>query len=307
MSALVCSRRVAAGITPAPGSTSRLPVWWGRADWLQVDVAGALAEAPEVCREHHVSPDAVLAVARAMAAFADSRTGRDCRPTNERIVEVARCSLSTVQRARRVLKALGLIVEVVAGRTNMTLEQRLAAHGRGSSHRSIAAEFVLCSRRARNPQAYPRADLRVVGRDTPPVGKVVRGESPERATRLQSGTATKSTASRRAHTEKGRCAPAGGPDPRPGRLAQAVRRRLEWLRGVPAARMVPTLTRFALEGWSGLDVELTVRNELAARGMVAPRRFRTTPAAYLAWVLRDVDPADRPTAAEEWACSGSDP
>src|SRR5207237_4808848 len=90
------SRRISAGITPAPGATSRLPVWWGRTDWLEVEVRGTVRGAVDVCRDHHVAPDTVIKVAAAHAEFADAVTGRSCRPTNERLVEVAQCSLSTV-------------------------------------------------------------------------------------------------------------------------------------------------------------------------------------------------------------------
>jgi hypothetical protein len=157
------SRRVSAGITPAPGTTARLPSWWSATDWVDVEVRGALAERRDLCRAHHVDPDTVAAVARGMAHFADHRTGRDCRPTNARLVELVRVSLSTVQRARRVLKALGLVVELIAGRSVMTRSERLAAWRRGSSHRRIAATFALCSRRRRS-----RSRPRIVERDTPP-------------------------------------------------------------------------------------------------------------------------------------------
>ena len=138
--AVVSSRRISAGIRPDAGATSQLPAWWGADDWLQ-EVRDALT--PEACREFHVAPDTALKVAECMAASADFRTGRDCRPTNERLVAAARCSLSTVQRARRALKALGLVVELVRGRSILTRSERLAAWRRGSSHRQIAAEFAL--------------------------------------------------------------------------------------------------------------------------------------------------------------------
>ncbi len=289
------SRRTTAGITRSPGSTSRLPVWWGRADWI-AEVRGALTA--EVCRAHHVAADTVVAVARGMAEFADSRTGRDCRPTNERLVEAAQCSLSTVQRARRVLKALGLVVEVVAGRSSMTLAQRLQAHANGSSHRAIAAEFALCS--LRESARRPQADLRVVDRDTPPVGALDRGCVTSRRTPLRGQEPQRGGRSAPAHTEKSRRAPAEVSDLRPRRLAVAAKARVGWLSGVPTGRMVPTLTRFALAGWSGDDVALAVRDALAARGWRRVPGDLRQPAAYLAGLLRDVDPADRPTVREAW-------
>src|SRR4051794_41799284 len=99
-----CSRRVGAGVCPAPGATSRRPAWWGAEDWVEVEVRGAVAERRDLCRAHHVDPDTVLAVARGMASFADHRTGRDFRPTNARPVALLRLPLSTLQRAPPVLQ-----------------------------------------------------------------------------------------------------------------------------------------------------------------------------------------------------------
>src|SRR3954452_5454182 len=162
----VCSQRIGAGVRPAPGATSRRPAWWSAEDWIEAEVRGAVNERRDLCRAHHVDPDTVLAVARGMASFADFRTGRDCRPTNAGLVELLRLSLSTVQRARRVLKDLGLVVELIRGRSIMTRAERLTAWARGSAHRCVAAEFALCSRRhrPRRPHRRPAA----VERDTPP-------------------------------------------------------------------------------------------------------------------------------------------
>jgi hypothetical protein len=266
-----------------------------------VEVRATVREAVDVCRDHHVAPDTVIKVAAAHAEFADSLTGRNCRPTNERLVEAARCSLSTVQRARRVLMELGLMVEVVAGRSNMTLAQRLVAHENGSSHRAIAAEFVLCSRRDRRPRLVenPAADLQVVDGDTPPVGKVVRTSDSEISGLSQSKDATRRTAPRPAHTQEGRRREPGQLNPRARELAEAVRSRVGWLSGVHARRMVPPLLRFALAGWSARDVDEALAGAIAARGRPLPAKL-DQPAAYMAWLLREVDPADRPGALDEW-------
>lgn len=292
LSAPVPSRRVSAGIKPAPGSTSRHTVWWGRAHWLEVDVRGTVREAADVCRDHHVAPDTVIKVAEAHAEFADAQTGRDCRPTNERVREVARCSQSTVQRARRVLMELGLMVEVVAGRSNMTLAQRLVAHENGSSHRAIAAEFALCSLRVSRPRLVenPAAELPSVDDDHPPVGKVVRTSAREISGRLQSETATRKAAPRPAHTE-------GVDQEAARRLAARVQRHLPWLQGVHVGRLVFLLRPFALAGWTAEDVALAVRDRLAVLGVRVPAKL-DRPWAYLAWLLRGVDVGERPTVLE---------
>lgn len=293
----VCSRRISAGIRPAAGATSRRSAWWGAEDWTQLEVPAAVWAHRDVCRDHHVDPDTVVAVARGMARYADHRTGRDCRPTNVRLVARLRLSLSTVQRARRVLKALGLVVELVRGRSIMTRSERLAAWRRGSAHRQIAAEFALCSRRDRLPR--PQPDLRVVDRDTPPGAHVVSCLSSERTTHLQATTEPKRAAPRPAHTGKGHHGRPGRLDPATRRLAEAVRSLLPWLSAVSAHRLVPALVRFARAGWTPRDVERAVVDALATRGWRVPSRL-TQPAAYLAALLRPLDPADRPGALDEW-------
>src|SRR3954447_23357179 len=182
----VCSRRIGAGVRPAPGATSRRPAWWSAEDWIEAEVRDAVNERRDLCRAHHVDPDTVLAVARGMASFADHRTGRDCRPTNAGLVALLRLSLSTVQRARRVLKDLGLILKLIRGRSIMTRTERLTAWARGSAHRRIAAEFALCSRRhrPRGPHRHPQHRPPAVERDTPPSAPTKRSSLTTTSTSL---------------------------------------------------------------------------------------------------------------------------
>ncbi|MCA1696508.1 MAG: hypothetical protein LC749_18290, partial [Actinobacteria bacterium] len=291
-SAPATSRRVSAGIRPDPGAAAGLPSWWGATDWVEVEVRGAVNDHRDTCRAHHVQPDTVVAVARGMAAYADHTTGRDCRPTNARLVADLRISLSTVQRARRVLKTLHLVVELIAGRSIMTRAERLAAWHRGSSHRQVAAEFALCSRRTRRPRPAGRraAHLRVV--HSPPAA--VEDDTPPSATQKTRSSTDKST-SLRANPEPRKAAPRPAAthkespvrpvqDHRARRLADAVRHRLPWLTGTSTRRITPTLTRFAAAGWTPRDVDRALADALAARGWRLPRRI-AHPAAYLAALL----------------------
>src|SRR4051794_24852365 len=277
---------------PAPGATSSLPAWWSAPNWVEADVRSAVGEHPELCQAHHVDPDTVIAVARGMAHFADHRTGRNCRPTNARLVTLVRVSLSTVQRARRVLKPLDLVVELVRGRSIMTRTERLAAWHRGSAHRQIAAEFALCSPR-RRPQPQPA----IVERDTPPGTPELTPASYDPNTDLQTTAETRKAVPRPAATQK---VPAQPPkqDQPARRLADAVRHRLPWLSGPSARRLTPTLHRFAAAGWTPRDIDRAVADALATRGWRLPRKI-SQPAAYLATLLRALDPEDRPRALDE--------
>jgi hypothetical protein len=292
----VCSRRVSAGVRPEPGATSARPAWWGATDWVEVEVRGAVGEHRDICRAHHVDPDTVIAIARDMAHFADHRTGRDCRPTNTRLVTLLRVSLSTVQRARRVLKQLGLVVELVRGRSVMTRAERLTAWRRGSAHRHVAAEFALCSRRSRPGRSWSLPQL--VERDTPPSALRDNGYLTPLGSSLRTKTETKKAAPRPAAAQNPAASRRRGVDPRTQRLAEAVRRRLGWLSEVSTRRLAPALHRFAQASWTPRDVDRAVVDALATRGWRLPRRL-DQPAAYLATLLRALDPEDRPGALDE--------
>jgi hypothetical protein len=59
--------------------------------------------------------------------------------------------------------------------------------------------------------------------------------------------------------------------------------------------LAPPLHRFAQAGWTPRDLERALADALATRGWHLPRTL-TQPAAYLAHLLRALDPADRPGA-----------
>lgn len=71
-------------------------------------------------------------------------------------------------------------------------------------------------------------------------------------------------------------------------------RRVGWLAALSASRITPLLSRFARAGWTVRDVELAIRDALAARGWRVPGQL-TQPAAYLAKLLRDLDEEHRPS------------
>lgn len=283
-----------------------------------VEVRLAVVDSRDVCRAHHVEADTVVAVAGAMATYADFDTGRECRPTNARLVDDLQVSLSTVQRARRALKALGLVIELIAGRSVMTRDERLAAWRRGSAHRRVAATFALCSRRRRpkgpktrrwnggrrrrgpgRKSRCPQVEqAQVVEGDTPPGAPTDHLSSQDRNTHLRTRTEAMKAAPRPAHTKK--VVPIGRrrPDPATRRLVEATRARLRWLSAVPVSRLSPPLHRFAKAGWTPRDVERAVEDALATRGWRLPREVHQ-PAAYLATLLRALDPEDRPGAVDE--------
>jgi hypothetical protein len=64
-------------------------------------------------------------------------------------------------------------------------------------------------------------------------------------------------------------------------------------------RLAPPLHCFAQAGWTPRDVDRAVADALATRGWRLPRELKQ-PAAYLATLLRSLDPDDRPSLLDEW-------
>jgi hypothetical protein len=201
-----------------------------------------------------------------------------------------------VQYALKLLEALGVVVRVVEGRSVMTRAERIWAWRNRSSHRQLAAEFALVVPRdlARLVHRPGRAP---VERCTPPgysVGELVksreigvlRGQKDRRMSRAAPGTHSR------------RREPASTPaTARHHRLVAGVQKRIGWLSGVSPRRLT-SLHRFAAQGWTPRDVHRALDELLRARAWSVPDRVEQ-PAAYLAALLRGIDPADRPGALDE--------
>ncbi|MFI8977080.1 hypothetical protein ACIGO9_29655 [Nocardia asteroides] len=110
-----------------------------------------------VTRRHRTSTATVTAVAQVLAEFACSRTGRRVSASTATIAARAGVSMVSVQRARRVLRDLGLAREMVRGR-HLTRTERLAAtaHHGGTQ---IAAGSLWHLTQPRPPIADPGTDL----------------------------------------------------------------------------------------------------------------------------------------------------
>lgn len=287
-------RRVGLGIRASPGACSRLPAWSGH-DRYSVEVSCAVACAHDVCAAEHVDPATVVRVARAHARYADARTGRECRPTNARLAADLGMSVRQIERARLVLKRLQLLAEVRRGRNFMTKAERLAAWRNGSSQRHFASEFALLGLRRHPPGC--RCPVRHVDLPSTTEG----GLFISRKRVFLSGT---NRARARTSGPPGRPHPRKAPPPRATaaqaraqRLIAGVQQRVTWLRGTSPRRLT-SLHRFAAQRWTPRDVQLAIDDALRAKDWTLPGRIKR-PAAYLATLLRDVDPADRPSALEE--------
>lgn len=138
-----------------------IPCWSGRAQhWTQSTVPQAYllrydTHVRPVMPNNPVSLKSVVAVAAARASFADYRTGRDCRPTNDRLAEITGLSVRTVQRASTALRLLGVATEVMRGRQR-TKAERFASWRVGDKRRGWASVWALHDCRIRSLSPHPR-------------------------------------------------------------------------------------------------------------------------------------------------------
>jgi hypothetical protein len=140
-------------LTPADETVaSAVRCWLSRHAWLtQLRAQLHTDRGRELCRSEHIAPDTLLIVATTLARYADTTTGRNCRPGLHRVVTQSRCSLTVVHRTKRVLAPLDMLTRTQAGR-HMTLTERTAALDAGHQQlRRIASVYALHSPRKSIP------------------------------------------------------------------------------------------------------------------------------------------------------------
>jgi hypothetical protein len=118
-----------------------VPCWSGRLErWTRWTVPVAYdcrydTHVRPVMPGNPISRKALLAIAEARARYADYRTGRNSRPSNERLAADTGYSVRTIQRADTALRLLGVATEVLRGRQRTRIERmaswRVGDRGRG--------------------------------------------------------------------------------------------------------------------------------------------------------------------------------
>ena len=133
----------------AEGAYRDIPVWSGKGAWLrQVRHAVTNTDTGRAAvKKRRIGVETMVAVAAAHARFADSTTGRDVTASVAKIGRVAGVSESVVQRARRVLRDLGMGHEVVRGRQLQSREFMAAELHHGGHQRGAASVWALSSPR----------------------------------------------------------------------------------------------------------------------------------------------------------------
>ena len=136
-----CFDRLPRIVLEVDAAWGAIPCWSGRARrWARNTVPMAYhlrydTHVRPAMPNNPVSLKALVAVAEARARFADHATGRNSRPTNERLAADTGLSVRTVQRADTALRLLGVATEVLRGRQRTRAERlrrwRVGDRGRG--------------------------------------------------------------------------------------------------------------------------------------------------------------------------------
>ena len=296
-----------------------------------------------------VSARAVYAVAVALSASADGSTGRNALPGNAALTATAAqlnpdapdrwtraatssgYALTTVQKAVQVLGARGWLVLVRTGKNYLTRSDRTEMRRAGATarrRRNVWActvppyarrptPYAAAQARGNGPSAEatvdnsPAADIPAdAGCDLPTTRRVRWVPSVSGKKNFNSEPAGRTGAPRRAPSKAGRADRAYRTDLRVVRLAKDLRARVPWLRHVPHQRIMPSLHRFALAGWTARGLQTHLDRLLELRGWTVPggpgetvrdrfgsvhHRPETTmrsPWGYLAFLLRHLDLAD---------------
>lgn len=262
-----------------------IPCWSGRARrWAHETVPAAYrlrynTHVRPVMPNNPVSLKSVVAVAEARASFADHRTGRNCRPTNERIAQLTGLSVRTVQRASTALRLLGVATEVMRGRQR-TRAERYASWRVGDRGRGWASVWALHDSRFHRLSPHPEGSL------------------------LENQPSVKNSLTTSTRPKAGRSAAPRRTAPSPQALTLANRWICDrhsppWARryrtGAPWARL---LTTVAEHGWTPRDLNQAITDWIGTGHWIpdAPHK----PIGLLGAILAaHGNPAERPSALEE--------
>lgn len=273
-------------LEPPEGTHRGVACWSSRERWLTITVPTAYdlrykAIRPQM-RSGGISRETLLAVATARAAHADHRTGRECRPSNARLVAMTGLSLRQVQRADEALRLLGVATEVLRGRQR-TRTERMASWRVGDRARGWASVWVLHD----NP-----IDLPTNGFVTPQPDRVLKGFNSR-----QRVVTTRRTPSGRGRRDHGRARL----DKEGTRLAldwRAHDNAPPWARRHTAEAWSTLLAGPARHGWTPRDLNQLITDWLATGHRIPDNPHK--PIGLLGAILtRHGGLDERPTAADE--------
>ncbi|MCW2539644.1 MAG: hypothetical protein JWN95_1369 [Frankiales bacterium] len=226
-------------------------------------------------------------------------------PGVDQLVKITGWCRRSVQYALDALEQLGCARRVAQGRNWLSRTERLQLWARGSQARSYRAIWALTERVrvVDKPRPQPSATC------TLPTGLVDSSSSSS----LDVGSTSESTSK----YDCGRSRSVGLPAQRqeeaaPPPASTTARRRGQWedgliqvvvdlqralpaqLRGERPGRLAGSLNRFYRHGWTALGLEAEIRELYTRKQRPLPYRRPERPFAWLAAVLRELDPEENP-------------
>ncbi len=284
-------------IPVSPEMQSRTPVWSGRAKWQhQVREIVNAPEGINLCREHHIDPERVYAVAVTMARSADHRTGRRVTASRDVLAERAGVSVTVLKRARRVLSTLGMAQEMVRGRLLRTVERWAAEAHHGRRQTKATSVWALVSPKSAatcdtTHQIHDSTNNRRPGHPQP----AHRGPQ-SLSTCFSSCTSVRKYKTTRAQARDARKGAPQKQEPRPLALQRAAG---ELLAHAPALKG-PRHTGAVCDAirshsvdvtrWTGRDIARALSEDTKRRGWTWPDSGTLhDPIAFLRWRLARID------------------
>jgi len=290
-----CQVRLDLGENPYGG----IAVWAGAQAWVERQVTDAYYRryytdaARELRKQGQVALGSIKRVALAMAQAADHDTGQESRLTNATLMAQTGLGKSTVQRARKALRLLGVATEVLRGRQRSWAE-RMASWRVGDKARGWASVWAL------HP-ATPVDRTRIIR-----AGQVQMAPHPRRGLfssksscqeRFTTERAVdKRAASRRSRAHRRRLASLT--DPRGAVLASRWLRAARtpgWARKHAVTTWAPALVSPATHGWNADDLNQIIDDWATDTGITPGPQ---SPVAFLRWLLSRHDLAFSPTLLE---------
>ncbi|PYE12051.1 hypothetical protein DFR67_12659 [Williamsia limnetica] len=237
-------------------------------------------------------------IAAAHAVHADYRTGRNCRPSLDRLIEITGYGERTIQRARQVLRLIGVATEVFRGRPRSLVERlaswRVQCRAMGWTSVYVLHSPQLVDKTAGNTVAAPHPG-------THPLGCNPRLGNSSLTPTSEAGELKGRAARDRATYKRGWTGPE--PDQKGTLLASRWRqdpRTPTWARRYTPAAWSHVLAKPAAHGWTCRDLNALLRDyTLAGNGNWIAHDPRK-PIALLAGILKHHgDLANRPAAIDD--------
>jgi len=294
-----CRRFCQVRLDLGENSYGGIAVWAGAQVWVERQVTDAYYRryhsdvARELRKQGQVALGSIKRVALAMALAADHDTGQESRLSNATLMRRTGLGKSTVQRARKALRLLGVATEVLRGRQRSYVE-RMGSWRVGDKARGWASVWAL------HP-ATPVDRTRVVCAGQVQMAPHHRRGLFSNKSSCQERVTTeravdKRAAARRSRAHKRRLASLT--DPRGAVLASRwlrAARTPNWARKHAVTTWALVLASPATHGWNADDLNQIIDDWASDSGITPGPQ---SPVAFLRWLLSRHDLAFSPTLLE---------